>query len=284
MVAVELGSNAKVGRLTDAEFRCLVTGVWALAAKAPIRGYLLVGEHPAEPGDVARQAHCTIAVAKRTLTRARTLGLVELDEETGCERVHDWEHINPAPKSDPTAAERMRRYRSRLKERYGAVTDRNADRNDRNGDSALRGEVEVEEKHPPTPSGGVSDRPAPVKYDGRTVPQDDVDTACRLLEAFNSTANTRFGAWTGTGKPSPNLKQIIGAVLANPDVDESLWNSAVALELGRPDPYWHGAPHIGVVFGPKVTPVVLENARRNGQTQQRSDDFVARLNNRRSAA
>jgi hypothetical protein len=123
MVMVEIASNAKVGRLSDSEFRCMVTGVWALAAKAPIRGCLLVGELEAEPEDVARQGRCNLAVAKRTMAKMRKLGMIEHDAELDCERIHDWDEINPPPKMDNTAAERQARRRARLKsERDGTVS------------------------------------------------------------------------------------------------------------------------------------------------------------------
>lgn len=115
MIDVEIGGNAKVGRLTDSEFRCLVTGVWPLAAKAPIRGYLLVGAHNAEPEDIARQARCSVQVAKRTLVKLRHLDMLEHSDELGCEQIHDWGDINPTPKVDRTGAERQRRYRAKLR-------------------------------------------------------------------------------------------------------------------------------------------------------------------------
>lgn len=120
MLDVEAGGNAKLGRLTDAEFRCHITGVLPLAAKSPIRGRLLVGEHKAEAGDVARQARMSVTVARRTIGKLRDLGVIERDEELGCEMVHDFEDWNPAPKKDRTNADRQARYRLRMTERYDA--------------------------------------------------------------------------------------------------------------------------------------------------------------------
>lgn len=117
MVVVEISSSEKIAGLTDAEFRCLVTGVWPIAAKAPIRGCLLVGDHEAGPRDVAYQARCSTAIARRTLQKLRDLGMLENDLDLKCERVHDWDEINPAPKKDSTAAERQQRRRERLKSR-----------------------------------------------------------------------------------------------------------------------------------------------------------------------
>lgn len=126
MYMVEIASNAKVGRLSDTEFRCMLTGVWPLAAKSPIRGCLLVGDLEVEPADVARQGRCSTAVAGRTLKKMRDLGMLERDDELGCERVHDWDEINPAPKTDPNAARRQALHRDPALRR--TVRERDGDR------------------------------------------------------------------------------------------------------------------------------------------------------------
>lgn len=122
MIEVELGGNPKIARFTDAEFGCLIKGVWALAAKSSIRGRLLVHDQIASDQDVAHQARCSLRVAARTLAKMWDLGMIEDDPEYGCARVHDWEEINPAPKTDSTAAERQARRRAKL------AVERDADR------------------------------------------------------------------------------------------------------------------------------------------------------------
>lgn len=126
MVTVEIASNAKVGRLTDAEFRCMVTGVWALAAKAPVRGCLLIGDLKAEPGDIARQARCSVAVAKRTLRKMRELGMLENDDENSCERVHDWNEYQPSPRTSSEDIQRQSLHRNAPLRK--AIRDRDKDR------------------------------------------------------------------------------------------------------------------------------------------------------------
>jgi hypothetical protein len=152
MVVVELASNPKIGRLSDAEFRCLVSGVWPLAAKASPRGALRVASLPAEPADVAHQARQSETVARKTLDKLRALGMVEHDPELGCEVVHDWDEINPGPKaSDTPEATRERKRRER--ERRGGHANVTRD----NGVSHA-GEVEVEGKPPVAPvTGGTDD-------------------------------------------------------------------------------------------------------------------------------
>ena len=141
MVVNEIAGNPKIARLTDAEFRCLIQGVWPLASKSQPRGYLLVGSLPAEDRDIANQARCSVAVARRTMKKLRELEMVVRDEELGVECCHDWDEINPKPKVDATNAERQRRYRQRLVTLRNAVT---------NGDvTPLK--LEGEEGKPPQP-------------------------------------------------------------------------------------------------------------------------------------
>lgn len=121
MIEIELGSNLKIGRLTDAQFRCLITGVWALAAKADPRGYLVVAGEPATAQDVAHQAHCNVRVAQQTMNVLRSMEMIEMDEDLGVEFCHDWWRINPDPKPDPTNAERQARWRERRRAAHNAA-------------------------------------------------------------------------------------------------------------------------------------------------------------------
>lgn len=129
MVGLEVGTNVKLRQLTDSEFRCFIAGVLPIAAKAPHRGCLLIGDQAADAADIAHQAGVKrAAVAAAMLDKLRAKGVVYRDDALGCERVHDFDDWNPAPKQDRTAAERMRRARAKETEhdpRYAPVTDRN---------------------------------------------------------------------------------------------------------------------------------------------------------------
>ena len=197
MVAVELSANPKIGRLTDAEFRCLVGGVWPLAAKANPRGFLLVGALPAEPSDIAHQARCTTAVAARTMAKLRELGMLEADEPTGWEWVHDWDELNPDPKpSDQPDATRDRKRKSRAG--HADVTrDAGTSHADVTSESPRARalpevEVEGEEETPPQPpaSGGRKravdsfERTAAAWAAGVGVSGDDA----RLVKAYRQAA------------------------------------------------------------------------------------------------
>ena len=125
LVRVEIGGSRKLRRFTPAERWCVVAGVWALAAKAPLRGYLLIAEGIAvEPADIAEQAGVTPAIARSTLAKLRDLGMLEHDDEHGAEFVHDWHNHQPEPKASETPTEwreRKRRQRARKAESHTDV-------------------------------------------------------------------------------------------------------------------------------------------------------------------
>lgn len=261
MVTVDASARPKVKRLKRAgkEVRwAWFHGVLPIAAEAPMRGFFMVGDLPADESDVAEVADVTIVEARKALETGRSLGMLYLDDEVGFERVHDWDEINPAPKVDATAAERARRYRERhaasrrdvtpASRRDSAVTDRDA-----NG-AVTPPEVEVEVEVPRTPPEGGR----VVTFARRPVPADRLALAERLLTAFNKQAGTGHGAFTGRGNPSESLKRILSALADHPDVTEEQWNAAIAWRFK--EPWWSGRPDTGVVFGPKAVGACLESA------------------------
>jgi hypothetical protein len=115
MVHVDIGTDEKLARLTDAERLCHIAGVLAIAAKSPVRGRLLVGEHQAGPVEVARRAGVSTRVAKSTIDKLAAVGILVHDDEYECWRVHHWERFNPEPRNDPTNAERQARHKAKKK-------------------------------------------------------------------------------------------------------------------------------------------------------------------------
>jgi hypothetical protein len=124
MVHVGMGTHAKLAALTDNEYRAHISGVLAIAAEAPVRGYLIVGEQPAEPVHIARVAGVTEKVAAAAVEKLKAVGILTFDVELEAWEVHDWLDHNPDPKRDVTAAERAKRYRERKRHASanGAVT------------------------------------------------------------------------------------------------------------------------------------------------------------------
>lgn len=106
--------NGKLGSLTDAEFRALLA-LWSYCARRKNSGEFSLDEirhamyaTPRGPKSV-RPIH---------VSRFVDLGLVNTDDGVAF-AVNDWSTYQPR---DPSAAERMRRYRERHDERNG---DRN---------------------------------------------------------------------------------------------------------------------------------------------------------------
>lgn len=125
MVRVEVGGSRKLRRFSAEERWCVLAGVWALAAKSPLRGYLLITEKlPVEVEDIAEQAGVKVTTARSTLKKMRDLGMLEYDDELKAEHVHDWHQHQPEPKaSESREAWRERQRRKRDKDRQAGVTD-----------------------------------------------------------------------------------------------------------------------------------------------------------------
>ena len=94
----------------------------SIAAQAPIRGYLLVGEQEAGAAEVSVEAAVTKAQAETALVKLKRIGVLERDNEVGAWFVHDWADMNPEPKHDATNAKRQADYRARRTACNGGVT------------------------------------------------------------------------------------------------------------------------------------------------------------------
>jgi hypothetical protein len=169
MVDVHIASNPKLSRLTVPERWCHVAGILSLAALAPVRGHLLIGDDPATAEDIAKRAGVSAAVAKSTVAKLKKVGVLEHNSEFGCDCVHDFDDWNPPPRTDNTARERAQRYRDRKASRDDITRASRRDDRDvtaaRNG-SVTQTEVEVEEKRtPPLPPQGGRERDV-LAYEG----------------------------------------------------------------------------------------------------------------------
>ena len=114
-LVIGAGRNAKFARLNDSERCAHFLGVLSIAAQSPIRGYLLVGEEEAGAAEVASEAGVSEKVAASAIQKLAARGVLLRDEDHDCWRVHDWDDVNPPPKTDKTAAERQRRRRDKVK-------------------------------------------------------------------------------------------------------------------------------------------------------------------------
>ncbi len=190
MVDVNVGTNRKLRRLTVPERWCYIAGILPIAAQAPVRGRLLIGDLPAEEADYAEQAGVTVTVARQALGKLRELGVIYLDEELGCEQVHDFEDWNPPPKEDATNAERQRRYRERHSSGSNATSNGVTD-----NAVTLGREVEVEGKEQQRTSSLRSNDVEPTRLDQAKTRLKD-NAVHRVFDAWQ-TARTEL-----TGHPS----------------------------------------------------------------------------------
>lgn len=169
LVDVHIASNPKLSRLTVQERWCHVAGILSLAALAPIRGHLLVGDAPADAQDIARRAGVSVAIARSTVEKLRRVGVLEHDDDLGCDIVHDFADWNPAPKTDKTGAERARRYREKQTRVTPSSRRDSRDVTGRDGGivtpTEVEVEVELEEKTPPLPPEGGRTRDR-IRYEG----------------------------------------------------------------------------------------------------------------------
>lgn len=120
MVAIGAGTHVKFARLSDSERCAHFLGILSIAAQAPIRGCLLVGEQEAGAAEIAREAGVSKRVASSTLTKLKEIGVLTRDDDLHCWVVHDWSDVNPEPKEDRTNAERQARYRARRAKSNGS--------------------------------------------------------------------------------------------------------------------------------------------------------------------
>jgi len=167
MVHVDIGTDEKLARLTDAERLCHIAGVLALAAKSPMRGWLLVGDHEAGPVEIARRAGVSEKVARATIDKLASVGILTRDDELGCWQVHNWHRFNPDPKTDNTGAERQARYRARRGHSNGSGDGSNAAGDAPRNGTVTPPEVEGEEEENESPA--VVDV-VPGDHDARTLP------------------------------------------------------------------------------------------------------------------
>lgn len=285
MVDVNNGGNSKIGRLTDGEYRAHFAGILPIAAQAPVRGRLLIGDEEATADDIARKACVPVKVAQSAVEKLRRLGVIVSDDELRCEQIHDWEDWNPSPKTDKTNAERQRRYRDRRNAMNNgtvtapvtvpvlAVTGVDV--------TPTEVEVEVEVEVPPvTPPKGPSESTGrrPVRYGKHIVPVAALAVAEHVLDAYNAKAGQRVGAWTGRGVASDALKTICGFLIDRPDETPE---STVDLVIVTIDSKWwkDGPPSIGVIFGAKV--VEANIARRDHhEADETPKSVVAAINAR----
>lgn len=109
--------NSKLGRLTDREYRALAA-LWSYCARAGNGGRFTLSDLDFCIYFSTKNSEKRTTKQQKTLTKElKTFietGLIDVVDEVGDTfQVHDWHEYQP---QDPTAAERMRRYRKKQQE------------------------------------------------------------------------------------------------------------------------------------------------------------------------
>lgn len=196
MIAIGASRHIKFRRLTIPERYAFFMGVLSIAAQAPIRGRLLVGELNAEPEDVAAEAGVPVRVARHAIEKLRSVGVIVSDPEHHCEAVHDFNDWNPEPKRDETNAERQRRYRAKRNATSNASNAATSTVSNGSVTACNADEVEVEvEVTPLTPQGG--DRYAGDPLVGEAAPRKPDGNRKTEQAEWRS----RFEAWSAAHFP-----------------------------------------------------------------------------------
>lgn len=102
---------------------------------------------------------------------------------------------------------------------------------------------------PSTEVGAVPARK--VTYRGRRVPDDVAWGAEHLLAVFCEVTGRRVSPFTGQGKPSSALTQILGVMLDRPDTPVGEWEAGIRAVAQRPPDWISGPWQIGHMFGPR---------------------------------
>jgi DNA-binding transcriptional ArsR family regulator len=133
------------------------------------------------------------------------------------------------------------------------------------GDSAgTAGVTPVSPQPSKEPSGSVLFSPParePVSYRGRRVAPLIVSNAEALLLSFSEAVGRSVRSFTSSGKPTPELKQVVGALLSHEDVTPGQWLSAIEATVANPPGWVEGPLQLGHVFGERAAAHALAAGR-----------------------
>lgn len=125
----------------------------------------------------------------------------------------------------------------------------------------------------------------PVTYGGKAVPKEQALLAERVLEHYYSKRGSKRATRNQSGGATPDLKQVVGAIMLRPDVSEQRWLKAIDATFANPPDWVDGQPKLGHIFGARAVEWALENkggnASANGVGHQGVDDGYAARRARR---
>jgi len=99
---------------------------------------------------------------------------------------------------------------------------------------------------------------ARLKIGGKPVSAERWHLTRAVLGLYNAATGSHLGAVTGSGDPSESAKRIYGVVTAWPQL--TLEDHERIIEVTLREPWWEGAPSVGVIYGPRVFERNLERS------------------------
>ena len=100
-----------------------------------------------------------------------------------------------------------------------------------------------------------------VRFGGKPVAAATLAVAGQLLAAFNAKGGTSYRPLDDQGRPTGDLKRILGALTGDKRITAEVGQRMIDLAFAEPEPYWAPSrPHPGNVFGPNVVGKYLDAA------------------------
>lgn len=113
----------------------------------------------------------------------------------------------------------------------------------------------------------IRPRPKPrASFKGKPVPDHLTDRAVSVLAAYNASFGQSLRPFSGTGKPSGHLTQVLGKVVEHEDMELADFERVLCAVKANPPSFCDGrAVGLGDIFGPKAWTRALENGGRPAQ-------------------
>jgi hypothetical protein len=125
-------------------------------------------------------------------------------------------------------------------------------------------------------------RTRPMTYRSRPVPREVQDLAGMLVEVFGVRAG-RSGvhAYLADGSPTPEMRQVVGAMMARPNVSGDEWLAAINATAANPPSWVDGPLQVGHVFGERAAAHALAAGR--GEAPARPQQVNGAVSRREAA-
>ncbi len=198
---------------------------------------------PVSRGELATRAGISRRLVSELRPELEQAGVVQVTEQQHgtLQLENEWTVVEPVSQTHPPS-----------RSVPTPVTERATSRARPSQPLAARSETEKEEERKERARGSAT------RYDGQVVDSATVADATSLLASFNDAARRTLGARKSSGQPSEHLRQIIGALIANPEATLPEWEAGLRRAVADPPSWTNGAPaQLGDIFGPKAAAYTL---------------------------